>query len=112
MTRKIEQALEGLPGVRRIYCVSEESLATVVVEKNTGYNLQRLLEDSKTRIDGIVGFPTAAERPSITRDEFSIFGLIVQVAGDVDEPTLQQGRPSGRRRAAGPSPDLEPGDLR
>ena len=90
VTRKIEQALEGLPGVRRIHSVSEESFASVVVEKNTGHDLQRLLEDSKTRIDGIVGFPVTAERPIITRDEFSIFGLIVQVAGDVDEQTLQQ----------------------
>ncbi len=90
VTRKIEQALEGLSGVRRTYSVSEEGFASVVVEKNTGYDLQRLLEDSKTRIDGIVGFPATAERPHVTRDEFSIFGLIVQVAGEVDEHTLQQ----------------------
>ncbi len=90
VTQKIEQALEGLPGVRRTYSVSEEGLASVVVEKNTGHDLQRLLEDSKTRLDGIVGFPATAERPFITRDEFSIFGLIVQVAGEVDEHTLQQ----------------------
>ena len=90
VTQKIEQALEGLPGVRRTYSLSVEGFASVVVERKTGYELQRLLEDAKTRVDGIVGFPLAAERPSITRDEFSIFGLIVQVTGDVDEQTLQR----------------------
>lgn len=90
VTEKIEQALEGLPGVRRIYSSSVEGFASVVVERTTGYDLQRLLEDAKTRVDGIVGFPLTAERPFITRDEFSIFGLIVQVTGDVDEDTLQQ----------------------
>ncbi|MEM7587364.1 MAG: efflux RND transporter permease subunit, partial [Acidobacteriota bacterium] len=90
VTRKLEQALEGLPGVRRTYSISAEGLASFVVEKTPGTDLQRLLEDTKTRIDGIVGFPATAERPFINRDEFSIFGLIVQVAGDIDEHTLQQ----------------------
>lgn len=89
VTEKIEQALEGLPGVRRTYSTSIEGFASVNVERRTGYDLQRLLEDAKTRVDGIVGFPLSAERPTITRDEFSIFGLIVQVTGDVDEHTLQ-----------------------
>ena len=90
VTQKIEQALEGLPGMRRAYSLSVEGFSSVVVERKTGYELQRLLEDAKTRVDSIVGFPLAAERPSITRDEFSIFGLIVQVTGDVDEATLQR----------------------
>ncbi|MEM9557135.1 MAG: efflux RND transporter permease subunit [Acidobacteriota bacterium] len=90
VTEKIEQALEGLPGVRRTFSLSVEGFSSVVVERRTGYDLQRLLEDAKIRVDGIVGLPLAAERPSITRDEFSVFGLIVQVTGDVDEQTLQQ----------------------
>ncbi len=90
VTEKIEQALEGLPGVRRTYSSSVEGFASVVVEKTTGYDLQRLLDDAKTRVDAIVGFPQTAERPFITRDEFSIFGLIVQVTGEVDEDTLQR----------------------
>ncbi len=90
VTQKIEQALEGMPGVKRTSSVSVESFATVTVEKKTGYDLQRLLEDARNRVNAIVGFPQTAERPIITRDEFSVFGLIVQVAGDVDEHTLQQ----------------------
>jgi len=90
VTQKIEQALEGMPGVKRTSSVSVESFATVTVEKMTGYELQRLLEDARNRVNAIVGFPQAAERPIVTRDEFSVFGLIVQVAGEVDEQTLQQ----------------------
>ena len=90
VTQKIEQALEGMPGVKRTFSSSVESFAIVTVEKTTGYDLQRLLEDARNRVDAIVGFPQTAERPMITRDEFSVFGLIVQVAGDVDEHTLQQ----------------------
>lgn len=90
VTRKIEQALEGLPGVRRTVSSSVEGYAEVSIERNTGYDIQTLLEDTRTRVDGIVGWPNTAERPSITRDEFSVFGLIVQVAGQVDEHTLQK----------------------
>ena len=90
VTQKIEQALEGMPGVRRVFSSSQENLALVTVEKTSGTDLQRLLEDARMRVDGIVGWPESAERPSITRDESSVFGLIVQVTGDVDEGTLQR----------------------
>ncbi|MCG8456199.1 MAG: efflux RND transporter permease subunit, partial [Holophagales bacterium] len=42
VTEKIEQALEGLPGVRRTYSTSIEGLASVAVERTSGYDLQRL----------------------------------------------------------------------
>lgn len=90
VTQKIEQALEGLPGVKRTTSISLESYAAVTVERTTGYDLQRLLEDARNRVDAIVGFPQTAERPMIQRDEFSVFGLIVQVSGAVDEHTLQR----------------------
>ncbi|MCG8468075.1 MAG: efflux RND transporter permease subunit, partial [Gemmatimonadetes bacterium] len=90
ITQKVKQSLEGLPGVRRTFSRSEEGLGMVTVERTTGYDLQRLLDDARNRVDAIVGWPQGAERPVIGRDEFSVFGLIVQVAGDTDERTLQQ----------------------
>lgn len=90
VTLRIEQALEGMPGVRRTFSQSFESVSLVRVERNSGYDLQRLLNDIRNRVDAIVGLPTSAERPIVTRDEFSVFGLIVQVSGDLDERTLQQ----------------------
>ncbi len=90
VTRKIEQAIEGLAGVRRTFAESSEGFASVRIEKTSGYELQRLLEDARGRVDAIAGWPQGAERPIYTRDEFSVFGLIVQISGDVESVTLQR----------------------
>ncbi|WP_046019637.1 efflux RND transporter permease subunit [Marinomonas sp. S3726] len=90
VAQKIEKALEGLPGAKRMYSFSADSSAQVTVQKNTGYPLDKLLEDIKIRIDAIATFPQSAERPVITRDAFKFAALIVQVYGDVDTDVLQR----------------------
>ncbi len=90
VTQKIEQALEGLPGVRRTFATSGEGYASVQVERTSGYDLERLLQDARGRVDAVVGWPAGAERPLYTRDEFSVFGLIVQISGGGDVETLQR----------------------
>ena len=89
VTRKIEQALEGMPGVKKITSSSTEDLALVRIQKTGRQSLQRLVDDVRNRIDGISGFPQGSERPVIQRDAFPVFALVVQVYGQSDEATLQ-----------------------
>lgn len=90
IVRMVEKALEGLAGVKKIASTSSEGAARILVQKETGYDMIRLLNDVKTRVDGIDNFPQKAERPIVSVDEFNDFALIVQVFGDVNEKTLQQ----------------------
>lgn len=90
IARKVEKSLEGLPGIKKTVSTSFEGAARVLVQKETGYNMVRLLNDIKTRVDGISSFPAKSERPVINVDEFKDFALLVQVYGDVDEQALQQ----------------------
>ena len=90
VTRKIERALEGMPGVKKIMALSQVEYSTVTVQKISGFDMDRLHEEIKTRVDGITGFPLKAERPIITRDEFTVEALVVQIYGTSDVVTLQR----------------------
>ncbi len=89
ITQKIELALEGLQGVKTIRSTSLENLSIVQVVKNSGYPLQRLLDDTRVRIDGISRFPVDAESPTITQNDFDFPALYLQLYGDADPDTLQ-----------------------
>lgn len=87
---RIENALKGMGGIKKIRSESFDGYSAVWVQKTTDMDLDRFQNDIKTRIDAIPNLPQLAERPIITRDEFTISALIVQVFGDVDEITLQK----------------------
>ena len=89
VTCKVEKALEGLSGINKITSVSSENLSRVMVKKEPSCKMLRLLNDVKNRVDGIGNLPSKAEKPVVAVDEFKDFGLLVQVYGDVDKPTLQ-----------------------
>ncbi|SIS97994.1 efflux RND transporter permease subunit [Neptunomonas antarctica] len=90
ISQKIEKALEGLPGAKRIISFSSESSAYVRVKMDNGYSLERLLEDVNTRVNSIATLPQLADRPVITREAFNFPALIVQVYGNVDTDVLQR----------------------
>lgn len=90
VSRKIEKALEGMPGVKKIWSVSEEDLSTVTVQKNSRFDMDRFQNEIRTRVDAIASLPQQAERPVIAREEFNVEALLVQVYGGNDTYTLQK----------------------
>ena len=89
VTRKIEKALEGLAGIKKVSSVSTEGFSSVTVQRVEGFKLERLSNDIRARLDAIYGLPVRAERPIITRNDFDMAALIVQLYGDTDQATLQ-----------------------
>ncbi len=90
ISRKIENALEGMPGIKKISSTSMEGLSRLSVRKNTGFDMDRFQNEIQSRVDSIFNLPDRAERPVVKRDEFNVMGLIVQVYGNVDDITLQK----------------------
>ncbi len=90
VTRKIEKALEGLPGLKKSASISEDGVSSLWLEKESGFDLDRFQNEIRTRLDAIATLPQGAERPLITRDEFNVEALIVQLYGDADQATLQK----------------------
>lgn len=89
ITQKVERALEGLNGVKQTRSSSVDGQSSVEVKMKSGYSLERLIDDIRTRVGGIYNLPQQAEKPIITRNEFNLPALIVQVYGDTDQASLQ-----------------------
>lgn len=90
IARKIEKALEGMPGIKKISSFSEENLSSVSVQKVSGFSMDRFQNEIESRVNAVSNLPRLAERPTITRDEFNVEALLVQVYGNIDDQTLQK----------------------
>jgi multidrug efflux pump subunit AcrB len=89
VTRKIEQALEGLEGVRSVTSRSGDSVSVVSVRRAGGQDLQSLLDKVRLRIDAVTGLPTNVRRPVIDAPGFDFPALYVNLHGETDPATLQ-----------------------
>lgn len=86
---KIEEALEDVTGIKHITTASTTSGVTVIVEKQSDYDLDVLLRDVKNKVDAISNFPADAENPVIEKDEREEHSLWLQLHGDTDRHSLQ-----------------------
>lgn len=89
VTQKIEQALEGLEGVRSITSQSGNGYASVSVRRAGGENLQAVLDRVRIRIDGLTDLPDKARRPVIEASGYDFPALYVNLHGQADPATLQ-----------------------
>ena len=86
---KIEEALEDVTGIKHVTSASTTSGVTVIVEKQSDYDLDVLLRDVKNAVDAISNFPSDADNPVIEKDEREEHSLWLQLYGDTDRHTLQ-----------------------
>ena len=86
---KIEEALETVPGIKRITSTSDASGSHVSIEKKTDYSLDALLTDVKNQVDAINNFPSDAEEPVIDKERRQDHALTLELYGDTDRHTLQ-----------------------
>jgi multidrug efflux pump subunit AcrB len=86
---KIEEALETVPGIKRVTSTSNASGSHVSIEKMTDYSLDELLTDVKNQIDAINNFPADAEQPIIDKARRQDHALTIELFGDADRHTLQ-----------------------
>lgn len=89
VSQKIEQALEGLAGVRSIRSQSENGYSVVSLRRAGGQDLQVLLDKVRLRIDGIPDLPDKAKRPVIETDSYDFAALYLNLHGETDLATLQ-----------------------
>ncbi len=86
---RIEESVHDLNGVKEIRSTASEGLGTVLIEAESGYDIQRLTSEVKTRVDAISTFPVEAERPTVTELAGRHDMITVTVAGDVGEGNLK-----------------------
>ena len=87
---RVEEALQGLDGIKRLTSTANQGQALVTLEVSAGYDVRRVLDDVKTSIDTIDTFPDEVEKP-VVQEITSRFQVInVAVAGEADLLTLKR----------------------
>ncbi|MEM7230548.1 MAG: efflux RND transporter permease subunit [Planctomycetota bacterium] len=86
---RVEEAIQGLSGVKRIRSSAREGMGSVFVDVLAGADNRRLLEDVKSRVDAIDTFPGEAERPIVQEIQMRRQVVNVAVSGKTDEKSLR-----------------------
>ena len=87
---RIEEAVHDLNGIKEIRSTARQSVGRVVIEAETGYDMQRLTAEVKSRVDAITTFPVDAERPIVTELAHRHHMAVVTLAGDIGERQLKE----------------------
>ena len=87
---RVEEAIQGIDGVKRITSTSVEGRGTVVVEIELGEDVSRVLDEVKSRVDAIDTFPAETEKPIVREVTNRRQVVDVAVSGEADERTLKR----------------------
>lgn len=86
---RIEEAVDGLDGIKRISSVSVEGSARVDIEVEDDSDPRVVLDEVKTRVDAINTFPAEAEKPVISLAQRKFGVITVVVAGRYSEQEIR-----------------------
>ncbi|WP_333003418.1 efflux RND transporter permease subunit [Vibrio coralliilyticus] len=87
---KIEEALQGVDGIKTLSSSSSGDSVSVTITKTSGYELDTLYQDIKNKVDAIDTLPQRAEKPVTERAVFLEDVISVNLYGDVKKQVLQQ----------------------
>ena len=86
---RIEEAIQGIDGVKRITSTASEGIGTVLVELELDSDPRKVVDDVKSRVDAIDTFPAETEKPIIREITMRRQVVDVAISGDVGEATLK-----------------------
>jgi len=87
---KLEEALEGIEGVRKVSTTAREGAGSALVELADSADVREVKDEVENRVNAIVSFPLGAERPVIQELKFRGDVLCLAVWGDVPEYQLRE----------------------
>ncbi len=87
---RIEEAVQDLEGIKHIRATAAEGLGTVTIEIAAGYDNRKILDDVKSRVDGISTFPVETEKPVIQEVLNRRQVINVAISGSADEKSLKR----------------------
>ncbi|MGD2186390.1 MAG: efflux RND transporter permease subunit [Desulfobacterales bacterium] len=87
---KIEEQIEGIEGIDRMISTAREGTGEVLVELESGSDVQKVLDEIKVEVDRIDTFPEEAEEPLVLEIINRDPTIYIAVYGDVSEKRLRQ----------------------
>ncbi len=86
---RVEEAVQGVNGIKKITSTSSESIGMVSVELESNADKRKVLDEVKAEVDRIITFPAETEKPIVTLLEPRMQVLDVVIFGDATERTLK-----------------------
>lgn len=90
VSRKIEEAIDGLEGVKRYTTVSSENTARAIVEVIQDYPIDKAKDNVENAIDAISTFPVDAEKPIVQEVLIEDEVILMALWGDMTEDTRKE----------------------
>jgi len=89
-SRRIEESLDGIEGIKRYYTTSSENVGSAVVEVQDDADLGVVTDKVRNAIDSISTFPLDAEKPVISEVQFRRNVMYLMIWGDLPERQLKE----------------------
>ena len=86
---RIEEAIQGLDGIKEITSTASEGMGLVLVELELGADARKVVDDIKSQVDAIDTFPVETEKPIIRELVARNQVVDVAISGAADELTLK-----------------------
>lgn len=86
--QRIEDAVENVNNVYRVYSEAREGFGNVNVETYANVDINAFINDVKNAVDAVTSLPRDIENPRVRRLEWRQEMLRVAVIGDIDERAL------------------------
>ncbi len=90
ITRKIEEAIDGIQGIDEVTSTSSESNSMTTISVTDGYDPDRLLDQIRNEVDSISSFPNDAENPSIVRPQMQKAVISLALSSMMPEARLKE----------------------
>jgi multidrug efflux pump subunit AcrB len=90
ISRKIEEAIEGLEGVKQYTTQSSENVGTTIIEVKENYDINDVLDRVRTNVNAISTFPVDAEKPVITELVLKDPVMLLYFSGDMSERRIKE----------------------
>ncbi|MBI9076038.1 MAG: efflux RND transporter permease subunit [Desulfatibacillum sp.] len=88
--RKIEEAVDGVEGVKQFTTYSVENGGTALIEVKEGFDVLEVLDKVRSKVDAISNLPVDAEKPIITDLPLKDIVMLLYLSGDLSERGLKE----------------------
>ena len=90
INQKIEEAIEGLEGIKQYTTKSNENVASVQIEVDENFDVNNVLDKVRSRVDAISNFPVDAEKPIIAEVTLREPVVAFYLSGNMPERRLKE----------------------
>jgi multidrug efflux pump subunit AcrB len=90
ISQKIEEAIEGIEGIKQYTTNSNEDVGTTIVEVKENYDVDDVLDRVRTKVNAISTFPVDAEKPVITEQMLKDPVMLLYLSGDMSERRIKE----------------------